>query len=141
VPSASRGAGRLTWPGRRGRLLGAEAAATALHGFRRLQFGDVVPEGVHLTVPRSSRGVHRPAGVFIHTVSEVLLPAEVQEIQGMKVTSAARSIADYELNAGRPDQVAMMLREAADRGLLLWSGITDVSPRRARALARVGLRA
>ncbi len=59
-------------------------------------------------------------------------------IHGMKVTSVARSIADYELDAGRPDQVEKMIREATERGVLHPPTAT-LSARRARAMTRLGV--
>lgn len=56
----------------------------------------------------------------------------------MKVTSVARSIADYELDAGRPDQVEKMIREATERDVLHPPSVT-LSARRAKALRRLGV--
>ncbi len=54
------------------------------------EIGDVTPDAVHLTVPRSARGARAPVGVVLHTVSTPLLREEVQELQGMAAMSVAR---------------------------------------------------
>lgn len=82
-----------------------------------LGLSDVVPERVHLTVPRSKR--YRPAsrGVAIHTTTRSLGPADVVSREGIPITSPARSIVDAAEAGTAPEQVMKAAREALERGI------------------------
>jgi predicted transcriptional regulator of viral defense system len=93
-----------------------------------LGLSDVVPDRVHLTVPRSKR--YRPAapGVAIHTTTRPLARTDVLTRDGLPVTSPARSIVDAAEAGTAPDQVVKAVREAIERGL--------ATPAQLRAAAR-----
>jgi predicted transcriptional regulator of viral defense system len=82
-----------------------------------LGLSDVVPERVHLTVPRAKR--YRPAspGVAIHTTTRPLTEGDVLTRDGIHVTSPTRSIADSAEAGTAPEQVVKAAREAIERGL------------------------
>jgi len=82
-----------------------------------LGLSDVIPDRIHLTVPRSKR--YRPAGqgVAIHTTTRPLRPTDVLTRDGLPVTSPARSIVDAAEAGTGPDQVVKAAREAVERGL------------------------
>lgn len=88
---------------------------------------DVIPDAVHVTVPRSERGLRRREGVQIHTADQPPAKKEIQSIDGLPVTEPARSIVDA-LDAGaQPEQIELAIRQALDRGL--------TTPRRLRSAA------
>lgn len=100
----------------------SHASAMELYGL-----SDVIPEVVHVSVPRSKRGQRPRPGVLIHTVVEPLESWEVRTVEGVAVTSPERSIVDS-LEAGeQPEQIDLAIRQALDRGL--------TSKRRLRAAA------
>ena len=82
-----------------------------------LGLSDVIPDRIHLTVPRSKR--YRPAGqgVAIHTTTRPLRPTDVLTRDGLPVTSPARSIVDAAEAGTGPEQVVKAAREAVERGL------------------------
>ena len=82
-----------------------------------LDLSDLIPDAVHLTVPRARR--HRPAlpGVQVHTTTRPLRADEVVVVDGLRVTSAARTIADVAQGAGQPEQVEMAVAQALARGM------------------------
>jgi predicted transcriptional regulator of viral defense system len=82
-----------------------------------LGLSDVIPDRVHLTVPRSKR--YRPAGqgVAIHTTTRPPAPGDVLTRDGVAVTSPARSIVDAAEAGTAPEQVVRATREAVERGL------------------------
>lgn len=97
----------------------SHASAMELYGL-----SDVIPEVVHVSVPRAKRGQRPRPGVRIHTVVE---PLESWEVEGVAVTGPERSIVDS-LEAGeQPEQTDLAIRQALDRGL--------TSKRRLRAAA------
>lgn len=82
-----------------------------------LDLSDVVPERVHLTVPRSRRYRTAGPGVAIHTTNRPLPPSDVVTRGGMRVTSPARSIIDAAEAGTGPEQVTAAARQAVERGL------------------------
>jgi predicted transcriptional regulator of viral defense system len=100
----------------------SHASAMELYGL-----SDVIPEVVHVSVPRAKRGQRPRPGVRIHTIVEPLESWEVRTVEGVPVTSPERSIVDS-LEAGeQPEQIDLAIRQALDRGL--------TSKRRLRAAA------
>jgi predicted transcriptional regulator of viral defense system len=88
---------------------------------------DVIPSAVHLTVPRSERGIRPREGVRLHTAFRPATKREVQSIAGLPVTNPERSIVDA-LDAGaQPEQIEMAVHQALDRGV--------TTPRRLRTAA------
>lgn len=82
-----------------------------------LNLSDVVPDSVHLTVPRSKRNLPSIPGVKIHTSSRAIRPEDVVIRDGMRVTSAARSILDAAEAGTSPDQIELAVAQAVERGL------------------------
>ena len=82
-----------------------------------LDLSDVVPDAVHLTVPRSRRYRRRTPGVVIHTTVRPWRPADVVVRDGIRVTSAERSIVDTAETGTAPDQIFAAATQAVERGL------------------------
>lgn len=89
------------------------------------ELSDVIPDAVHLSLPRSERGQRRRAGVRLHTLNRPPEKAEVREIVGLPVTSPERTIVDALEAGAQPEQIEMAVRQALERGL--------TTPRRLRA--------
>jgi predicted transcriptional regulator of viral defense system len=81
-----------------------------------LDLSDVVPRAIHLTVPRSRRHVPRLPGVKIHTTTRPLRPTDVVVRDGIRLTSAARTILDAAESGTAPEQIEMAARQAVERG-------------------------
>lgn len=88
---------------------------------------DVIPDAVHLTVPRSERGLRRREGVRLHTAHRPPTRKEVRRIAGLPVTDPARSIVDSLEAGAQPEQIELAVRQALERGL--------TTPRRLRGTA------
>lgn len=82
-----------------------------------LGLSDVIPGQIHLTVPRSRRNLPDIPGVRIHTSGRAPSAADIVERDGMRVTSAARTIVDAAESGTAPEQVEMAVHQAVDRGL------------------------
>lgn len=80
------------------------------------ELSDVIPNAVHLTVPRSVRGVRRRAGVQLHTTNCPPTDTEVQAIAGLAVTNPERSIVDALEAGAQPEQVELAIQQALERG-------------------------
>jgi predicted transcriptional regulator of viral defense system len=83
-----------------------------------LGLSDVVPQRVHVTVPRARRGRSTPPGVRLHTTKLPLGPDETLVVEGVRVTSPARSIADAAAAGASPEHVIAAARQALARGMV-----------------------
>ncbi len=102
-----------------------------------LELSDVVPESIHLIVPRSRRGLHPLPGVAIHTTSVPLRPDEVATVNGIRVTVAARSIVDAATAGTGPEQIEMAVAQALARGLATPDELHRQAAMRGRSVARL----
>jgi len=94
------------------------------------ELSDVIPDTVHLSVPRSKRGQRPRAGVRIHTLTRPLEPHEIRDTAGARATSPERSLVDCVEDGASPEQVELAIRQALSRGL--------TTPRRLREAAVTG---
>jgi len=84
-----------------------------------LGLGDIIPQAIHLTIPRSQRSRRPQSGVTIHTSTKPVPANEVVVRDGVAVTSPIRTILDVAELGGAPDQVIRAVREAISRGLVI----------------------
>ncbi|MCC7371958.1 MAG: type IV toxin-antitoxin system AbiEi family antitoxin domain-containing protein [Chloroflexi bacterium] len=93
---------------------------------------DVVPEAVHVTIPRARRSLARrpPPGVIVHTTTRPWDDGEVRSNEGIRVTSPERTILDAADAGTQPEQIEMAIGQALRRGWL------DALRLRARARER-----
>lgn len=82
-----------------------------------LSLSDVIPDAVHLTVPRSRRNLPSIPGVKIHTTIRPVRPVDRVVRGGIVATSAARSILDAAEGGIAPEQIEMAVIQAIERGL------------------------
>lgn len=118
-------------------LRSAEAVVSHASALELYGLSDVVPDAVHVSVPRAKRGQRPRAGVRIHTLSRSLGPRDVRTVAGVAVTSPERSIVDSLEDGEQPEQVELAIRQSLDRGLTTRRRLHLVSaerPRRVREL-------
>ena len=87
---------------------------TALEMF---DLSDVIPQRIHLTVPRTRRNLPRIPGVRIHTTKRKYHNSDVVNRNGFRVSSPTRSIVEVAESGLAPEQVEMAIRQALSRGL------------------------
>jgi predicted transcriptional regulator of viral defense system len=106
-----------------------DAGAVVSHesALELLDLSDVIPDAVHLTLPRPERGQRRRDGVQLHFPGNDLTRSEIQQIAGLPVTSPERTIVDTAKSGVQPEQVEMAIHQALERGM--------TTPRRLRAAA------
>lgn len=82
-----------------------------------LDLSDVIPNAIHLTIPRSRRYHSGIPGVKIHTTTRPLGPGDVITREDIRLTSAARTILDAAETGTGPEQIEMAVHQAIRRGL------------------------
>jgi predicted transcriptional regulator of viral defense system len=82
-----------------------------------LELSDVIPNAVHLTVPRTKRHLPRLAGVTIHTTSRPIGPGDVVVRDGIRLTSPTRTILDAAQWGTGPEQIEMAVHQALARAM------------------------
>jgi predicted transcriptional regulator of viral defense system len=91
------------------------------------ELSDVIPNAVHITLPRAKRGQRPRPGVRFHTLEHPPGPNETRRVAGVLATNPDRTIVDS-LGAGTQlEQIELAVRQALERGL--------TTPRRLRAAA------
>lgn len=103
---------RAAWLPMRERAVVSHESALELHGL-----SDVMPDRVHLTVPRSDRGVRVPGGVALHTTETPPSGADVVVREGIAVTSPARTIVDAAAAGTAPEQIEAAIAQALRLGI------------------------
>ena len=77
----------------------------------------MIPDAVHISLPRAKRGQRPRAGVRLHSLERPPDASETRAVRGVPVTSPERSIVDS-LEAGtQPEQSEQAIRQALERGL------------------------
>jgi predicted transcriptional regulator of viral defense system len=78
---------------------------------------DVIPNAVHITLPRAMRGQRPRSGVRFHMLAHPPAPTETRRVNRVLATNPERTIVDS-LEAGtQPEQIELAVRQALDRGL------------------------
>lgn len=114
-------------------LRDAEAVVSHVSALELYGLSDIIPETIHLTVPRTKRGLRPRAGVRVHTVERVIRPEQTRRIDGLPVTSPERSLADALADGAQPEQIELAVRQALKRSLTTPGRLRDeVAERPAR---------
>jgi predicted transcriptional regulator of viral defense system len=80
------------------------------------ELSDLIPDAVHLSVPRTKRHLPHLSGVTIHTTTRLLDRDNVEMLEGIPVTTPPRTILDAMESDVAPDQIGLALRQAISRG-------------------------
>jgi predicted transcriptional regulator of viral defense system len=97
--------------------LAPDAAISHESALELLDLSDIIPESIHLTVPRARRRLARQPGVTTHTTTRPLGAGDVITREGVRLTAPARTILDVAESGVAPEQVVRATRDAIDRGL------------------------
>lgn len=82
-----------------------------------LELSNVIPDAIHLTLPRSKRYLRPPQGTAIHTTLKPIPREETIIRDGIRLTSPTRTILDSAEIGVAPEQVEMAIRQSLRRGL------------------------
>lgn len=102
-----------------------------------LDLSDVIPDAVHLTVPRSKRHLPSLPGVLIHTTTRPLRPGDIAVRDGIRLTAAARTILDAAEAGTAPEQIELAVAQALERGLSTAQQLADGARERGRRVAQL----
>lgn len=102
-----------------------------------LGISDVVPDQVHLTVPRTRRGRPAAPGVHVHTAKVPPERDETTLVEGVRITSPARSIADAAAAGTSPEHILAAARRALARGMVTPQQLEWVARQRGGWVARI----
>jgi predicted transcriptional regulator of viral defense system len=102
-----------------------------------LGLSDIIPDVVHLTVPRSRRNFPSFPGVKIHTTTKPIRKEDTVNRDGMIITSAKRSILDAAEAGAAPEQIKMAVIQAIDRGLVTPQSLRDEADKRGRRVSKL----
>lgn len=81
------------------------------------ELSDVIPNAVHVSIPRAKRGQRRRSGVRFHTLEHPPASKEVRSLHGIPVTSPERTIVDALAAGTQPEQIELAISQALARGL------------------------
>lgn len=102
-----------------------------------LGLSDVVPEVVHLTVPRSKRYRSATAGAALHTTTRRIGKSDVLVRDGIRVTAPVRSIVDSAEAGTAPEQIMAAAAQALDRGMATRSKLLGAARARGGRVERL----
>jgi len=102
-----------------------------------LGLSDIIPDVVHLTVPRSRRNFPSIPGVKIHTTTRPSQKEDTIARDGIIVTSAKRSILDAAEAGTAPEQIEMAVIQAIDRGLVTPQSLQKEADKRGRRVSKL----
>jgi predicted transcriptional regulator of viral defense system len=103
----------------------ADAVVSHESALELLDLTDVIADTVHVTLPRSKRGLRTPLGVRIHFTERLIDQRHRREVKGVPVTGVERTLADLLRAGGWTEQIDLAVRQAVQRGL--------TTPRRLKA--------
>jgi predicted transcriptional regulator of viral defense system len=102
-----------------------------------LGLSDVVPEVVHLTVPRAMRYRSGSPGVVIHTTTRRLAKSATVVRDGVRLTAAIPSIIDAARTGTAPEQIVAAIRQALERGMATESQLLRAAKTRGGRVERL----
>ena len=97
-----------------------------------LELSDVIPHAIHITVPRSRRHLSPISGVTIHTTTRPFEPTDIVELDGIRLTSAKRTILDSAEWGTGPEQIELAIWQALRRGLVTRSQLLSAASERSQ---------
>jgi len=83
-----------------------------------LGLSDVIPNAIHITIPRSKRNFTSRPGVKVHTTAKSIVQEDTVIRDGIIITSPARSILDAAEAGVAPEQIEIAVAQAINRGLV-----------------------
>jgi len=96
-----------------------------------LDLSTVIPNAIHITVPRSRRGLPATPGVRIHTSARPFGRSDVITRHGLRLTSPTRTILDAAEAGTGPEQIEMAIEQTVERGLVLPTELRERTSERA----------
>lgn len=102
-----------------------------------LDLADVSPNTIHLTIPRTRRGLHAPDGVTLHTTTALPAGTAVIEREGMRLTEPLRTVLDAAEWGTAPEQIVLAIQQSLARGLFTVSELQQAAAARPQRVVRL----
>jgi predicted transcriptional regulator of viral defense system len=102
---------------------GGKAVVSHDSALQYYELSDVLPDAVHLTVPRTFR--KRRDGFVLHRAE--LSKAEVREANGFKVTTPVRTVSDIAASDLSPEHLNRAVHDGLRQGLLTKKALIDAA--------------
>lgn len=115
--------------------LAPDAAISHESALEVLDLSDLIPQSIHVTVPRARRKLTPQPGVAIHTTTRPLEAADVFTRDGVRITTPERTIVDVAESGAAPEQVIEAARQAIDRGLTTPARLREEARSRGRRVS------
>ena len=96
-------------------LRGAGAVVSHDSALELYDLADIIPEVVHLSVPRSQRGQRPRAGVRLHTLVRPREADETRPLAGVVATSPERTLLDCAASGTASEQIELAIAQALAR--------------------------
>jgi predicted transcriptional regulator of viral defense system len=97
--------------------IGPEAAISHDSALEVYGLTDLIPDEVHVTVPRGRTVSKRLHGVRVHTTTRPLTGDQIAIRGGLRLTAPARTLVDAAEAGSAPEQIERAIDEAIQRGL------------------------
>lgn len=117
--------------------LAPEAVVSHQSALELLGLSDIIPNLIHLSVPRARRKLSRRSGVALHTTTRPLDGSHVVLREGMRLTAPARTIADVAEAGVAPEQVVRAARQALERGMTTPARLREAAHGRGRRVEQL----
>jgi predicted transcriptional regulator of viral defense system len=99
---------------------------------------DLIPNAIHLTVPRSRRNLPKLPGVRIHTTTAPLRSGDVRTtLNSVRLTSPERTLLDIATAGQSPEHVIVGVRQACAKGWIDESGLRFEARDRGKRIAEM----
>ncbi len=102
-----------------------------------LDLSDVIPDSIHILVPRDRRGLPPWSGITLHTSTRPLLPNDVTTRNGLRLTAPMRTILDVAEAGAAPEQVVQAVQQAVTKGLLMPTSLRQAARERGSRVDRL----
>jgi hypothetical protein len=114
----------------------ADAVVSHVSALELLDLADVIPDEVHVTMPRSKRGTKIPEGVRAHFTDRPISGRDRRLVLGVPVTGVERTITDVVRGDGWTEQIDLAVRQSLVRGMTTLPRLREQLPKSWQARLR-----
>jgi predicted transcriptional regulator of viral defense system len=102
-----------------------------------LEISDIIPNAIDITIPRSKRYLVPPDGITLHTSTRPLDATDITYRNGIKITSATRTIVDVAEAGLSGEHVERAVAEALQAGMTSARRLRNAAANRSRRVQRM----
>lgn len=102
-----------------------------------LEISDIIPNAIDITIPRSKRYLRPPHGITVHTSTRPFEASDIAFRNGIRITSATRTIVDVAEAGLSEEHVERSVSEALSRGMTTVQRLRNTAANRSRRVRLV----